>query len=438
MKPFVKWAGGKRQILSRIKNYLPTEDDSEKNIDYTYIEPFLGGGAVFFDLQLKPKKAIINDLNEDLINAYRVIKSEKYKELIEKLDDYKKRYTNEDKDELYYEVRMMDREDDWPDEYSDVDKAARMIFLNKTCYNGLYRVNSKGQFNTPVGRYNNPLICDSKNIEEVHNYLNSFKIEIMSESYEKAIEKADCNTYIYVDPPYDYEDDDGFTKYQMNGFTFEEFKKLKHCCDKAIDKGATIVISNNATEKVKKLFEEDNNYSIYYDKNEFSTLRSINSDGANRRIGKEIIIVGVSYDIPQANNVNSIIELLKLTQEELEDKEIVKQKIGVKTDRQVSYYLSALYYLNYIDRNGKFTEDAIVLNKNDELIKTSLFNSLFNDSRIFGPLHKQLRGKDINKEPIIKHLKERYNKYSDSTIERRYSTVKQWLQWMRDYEERNN
>ena len=159
MKPFVKWAGGKRQILSRINEYV--QDSIDDNPDYTYIEPFLGGGAVFFSLH--PKKAIINDLNEDLINAYRIIKSDNYSELIDKLKEFSDEYHNAP-DEFYYHIREWDRVDNWMGAHDDVDRAARMIFLNRTCYNGLYRVNSKGQFNTPMGRYRNPLICDETNI----------------------------------------------------------------------------------------------------------------------------------------------------------------------------------------------------------------------------------------------------------------------------------
>ena len=136
MKPFVKWAGGKRQILNRINVFI--EDSIVEGSSFTYIEPFLGGGAVFFDR--RPNKAIINDLNEDLINAYQVIKSEKYLDLIDTLEEHAFAYKF-DPDDCFYEVRSWDREDGWPNNHTDVERAARMIFLNRTCYNGLYRVN---------------------------------------------------------------------------------------------------------------------------------------------------------------------------------------------------------------------------------------------------------------------------------------------------------
>ena len=225
MKPFIKWAGGKRQILKRINEFI--NDSEYEGSSYTYIEPFLGGGAVFFDKC--PPKAIINDLNSDLINAYRVIKSDKYLDLIEELKKHKLEYFK-DKDDHYYSVRAWDREEGWPNNHTDVERAARMIFLNRTCYNGLYRVNSKGQFNTPIGRYNNPTICDEENIKAIHEYFSNSNnsIEIMNESYEYAIRKSKDGDIIYIDPPYDYEDDDGFTKYHMKGFTFEDFVIFNH------------------------------------------------------------------------------------------------------------------------------------------------------------------------------------------------------------------
>jgi len=326
MKPFVKWAGGKRQILSRINDYV--QDSIYDNPDYTYIEPFLGGGAVFFSLH--PKKAIINDLNEDLINSYRIIKSGNYLKLIDKLKEFSKEY-HDAPDEFYYHIREWDRVDDWMDTHDDVDRAARMVFLNRTCYNGLYRVNSKGQFNTPMGRYRNPLICDENNIKEIHEYLSNPEnhIEIMNGSYEDAIEKAKDGDVIYIDPPYDYEDDDGFTKYQMSGFSFEDFQKLKEKCDKAVDKGAFVIISNNATTKVMNLFEEDPKYKIFYDPNCFPSLRSINCKGDDRRTGSEVIFWGMNNSIPfpQANEIKKVIDLVQAGDEIIENKEKAKEVI---------------------------------------------------------------------------------------------------------------
>lgn len=429
MKPFVKWAGGKRQILSRINEYV--QDSIGDNPDYTYIEPFLGGGAVFFSL--RPKKAIINDLNEDLINAYRIIKSDNYLKLIDKLKEFSDDYHNSP-DEFYYHIREWDRIDNWMDAHDDVDRAARMIFLNRTCYNGLYRVNSKGQFNTPMGRYRNPLICDETNIKEIHEYLSNPEnhIEIMNGSYEDAIKKAKDGDAIYIDPPYDYEDDDGFTKYQMAGFSFADFQKLKEKCDKAVDKGAFVIISNNATTKVMKLFEEDPKYKIFYDPNCFASLRSINCKGDDRRTGSEVIFWGMNISIPfpQANDINKVIALVKAGDAIIENKEKAKEVISVGTPRQVSYYLSALQYLKYLGQNKKLTERALKLQNSKSELVNDIYNQLLED-KLFGKAYHDFKatGK-VNIDKVTSDLKKENKRLSESTLKRRASTIRSWVEWM--------
>ena len=410
MKPFVKWAGGKRQILSRINEYVQYSIDD--NTDYTYIEPFLGGGAVFFSLH--PKKAIINDLNEDLINAYRIIKSGNYSKLIDKLKEFSDEYHNAP-DEFYYHIREWDRVDDWMDAHDDVDRAARMIFLNRTCYNGLYRVNSKGQFNTPMGRYRNPLICDETNIKEIHEYLSNPEnhIEIMNGSYEDAISKAKDGDVIYIDPPYDYEDDDGFTKYQMSGFSFEDFQKLKEKCDKAVNKRAFVIISNNATTKVMELFEEDPKYKIFYDHNCFTSLRSINCKGDDRRTGSEVIFWGMNNSIPfpQANDIQKVITLVQAGDGIIENKEKAKEVINVGTPRQVSYYLSALQYLKYLGRNKKLTERALKMKNSKSELVSDIYNQLLED-KLFGKAYHDFKatGK-VNIDKVASDLKKKAKGY---------------------------
>lgn len=436
MKPFVKWAGGKRQILSRINEYV--KDSIDGNPDYTYIEPFLGGGAVFFSLQ--PKKAIINDLNGDLINAYRVIQSDKFSELIGNLKRFSIEYHN-DPDDFYYEVRSWDRSDDFLVNHDEVDRASRMIFLNRTCYNGLYRVNSKGQFNTPMGRYRNPLICDETNIEEIHEYLSNpeNQIEIMNGSYEQAIEKAKDGDAIYIDPPYDYEDDDGFTKYQISGFTFEDFQKLKKKCDEAVDKGAFVIISNNATTKVMKLFEEDPHYKIFYDPNCFTSLRSINCKGDDRRTGSEVIFWGMNNSIPfpQANDINKVITLVQAGDEIIGDKEKAKEVIDVGTPRQVSYYLSALQYLKYLGQNKKLTERALGLKESRAKLVMDIYNQLLGD-KLFGKAYHIFKkiGK-VNVDEVTRDLKIENHKLSESTLRRRASTIRSWVEWMYEIDRAN-
>ena len=436
MKPFVKWAGGKRQILSRINEYV--QDSIGDNPDYTYIEPFLGGGAVFFSLQ--PKKAIINDLNEDLINAYKIIKSDDYLELIKRLKKFSDEY-HQSPDEFYYDVRAWDRTENWMNEHDNVDRAARMIFLNHTCYNGLYRVNSKGQFNTPMGRYRNPLICDETNIKEIHEYLSNPEnhIEIMNGSYEDAIKKAKDGDAIYIDPPYDYEDDDGFTKYQMAGFSFADFQKLKEKCDKAVNKGAFVIISNNATTKVMKLFEEDPKYKIFYDPNCFASLRSINCKGDDRRTGREVIFWGMNNFIPfpQANDINKVIALVQAGDDIIENKEKAKEVIKVGTPRQVSYYLSALQYLKYLGQNKKLTERALKLQNSKSELVSDIYNQLLED-KLFGKAYHDFKvtGK-VNIDKVTSDLKKENKRLSESTLRRRASTISSWVEWMYGIDKEN-
>ena len=431
MKPFVKWAGGKRQILGRIKEFI--NDSIADNENYTYIEPFLGGGAVFFDLA--PKKAIVSDLNDDLINAYKVIQSNQIEELITLLDKHAQSYF-EDPDGYYYEVRAWDREAEWPNNHTDVERAARMIFLNRTCYNGLYRVNLKGQFNTPIGRYKNPLICDRDNLREIHNYLSSKTndIRIYSNSYEVTLSKAKDGDVIYIDPPYDYEDDDGFTKYQMTGFSFEDFVKLKKECDKTIHKGAFDIISNNATQRVIELFEQDPNYKIFYDVSKFSTLRSINCLGAERKTGREAIFWGMNNNIPfpQANDMNKVIKLVMADESIIEDKEKAMVLISVGTVRQVSYYLSALLFLKYITHDKKFTELAKSVRHSENEVKKNIHAQLLNND-IFKEYYLMFfNNRKVDVGIIKKSLLETKGnkKLSESTLNRRASTIKSWVEWM--------
>lgn len=429
MKPFVKRAGGKRQILEKINNFI---DDSIQGKDsYRYLEPFVGGGAVFFSRA--PKNAIINDLNEDLINAYRVIKSKEYGELIKLLQEHDINY-KQDPDGYFYEVRSWDRLPNWQRNKTDIERAARMIFLNRTCYNGLYRVNNKGQFNTPIGRYKNPTICDIENIVEIHNYLSSPKnnIQILDGSYEQVLDFAIDNDVVYLDPPYDYEDDDGFTKYQIDGFSFDDLKKMKAECDKIIDRGATAIISNNATEKVLKLFEEDPSYKIYYDVNKFKTLRNINCKGERRRSGLEVIFWGMNNFVPfpQANDLNKIIDLMMSEEDVLSDKEKAMRLIHVDTPRQVAYYFSALKFFKYISQNNKLTDLGKALKGNKYEIYNDIYHQLM-EKDIFKKFYDDAKsGIKLDTKNIFLYLKKNNSQLSDSTLERRASTIKSRVTWM--------
>lgn len=428
MKPFVKWAGGKRQILERINNFIDASLELEniKKDNIKYFEPFLGGGAVLFNLL--PKKAIVNDLNSDLINAYKIIQSDKINDLINLLESYQERYKTEDRDELYYSTRSKDRSSEW-NRMTDVQKAARMIFLNRTCYNGLYRVNSSGQFNTPMGRYKNPLICDKENLIELHNYLSANKIKFLNSSYEECIRKAGAGDIVYVDPPYDYEDDDGFTKYQMQGFSFDDFKKLKEECDKALKKGAYVIISNNATDRVINLFIQDANYKVYtYDMNKFETLRSINCKSDNRKTGLEVIFWGIPtlVPIPQANDINKVIKLALADNPDIfKDKLAVQNLLGLTTERQASYYLSAIKFFKYINNSFELTEKAIELRKNSDLLIRDMKTQLVEHEDIKYLVEHNLK----TNEEIAMYLNAHYKKLGEATAKRRASTIKAWLKF---------
>lgn len=429
MKPFVKWAGGKRQILERIKGFITASLDGKELDSIKYYEPFLGGGAVLFDLQ--PKKAVVNDLNADLINAYKVIQSDDVEDLIAHLEEYQCLYREEDRDELYYETRAMDRTNQW-NRMTPVEKAARMIFLNRTCYNGLYRVNSLGQFNTPIGRYRNPLICDKENLLEIHEYLKSNKIQIINKSYEECIRKAGPGDIIYVDPPYDYEDDDGFTKYQMNGFTFKDFESLKKECDKALKRGAYVIISNNATDRVIKLFLDDPNYKVYtYDMNKFETLRSINCKGDSRKTGLEVIFWGIPtlVPIPQANDIKKVIKLAMAENENIySDKKAVAEYLALGTERQASYYLSALKFFKYLTNNYELTDLLISLRADERKLVQDMKKQLFENDDVKYLIEHNM----FSVDDIAKYLSGTYKNIGDVTARRRASTIKAWINWIKE------
>ncbi|HAO13585.1 MAG TPA: DNA methyltransferase, partial [Planktothrix sp. UBA8407] len=228
VKPFLKWAGGKRQLLPEILKYLP------KNIGKTtYFEPFLGGGALLFELQ--PKQAIVNDSNRELINCYQVIKDD-VEELIEILKLHKARNSKE----YYDDLREMDRLKQY-NKFSKAEKAARIIYLNKTCYNGLFRVNSKGQFNVPFGSYKNPNILDEAVLRGVNNYFNQNTVTFLNRDFAEAVKDAKKGDFIYFDPPYDpVSNTASFTGYDVNGFNQNEQKRLKQVVDELTEKGCNV------------------------------------------------------------------------------------------------------------------------------------------------------------------------------------------------------
>jgi len=273
IKPYLKWAGGKRQLLLEIKKCLPEEIGN-----YTYYEPFVGAGAVFFNLQ--PEKAVINDFNSQLILTYIAIK-ENVKELIKTLSEYKKNNSRE----FYYKLRNTDKEPKTFNKLSDIEKAARLIYLNKTCYNGLYRVNSKGFFNVPYGKHNNPSIFDENVLYQISEYLNSNKIKIINDDFESAVSTADKNSFIYFDPPYHSPEKSNFTSYQANGFNDEEQKRLCDVIKKMTEKKVKCLLSNSNTDYIRKLYK-DECFKII----PVQAKRTINSKSKDRGNVTEVLI----------------------------------------------------------------------------------------------------------------------------------------------------
>ncbi|MBY9007122.1 MAG: DNA adenine methylase [Candidatus Lokiarchaeota archaeon] len=264
--PFLKWAGGKRQLLSQIDPFLP------KDFEY-YIEPFVGGGALFF--YLLPKKAVLIDNNPFLINTYQVIK-ENIEELIELLRNHK------NIEDYYYKIRNADRKPDFKN-WSDVKKVSRIIFLNRCCYNGLYRVNSKGYFNVPFGKYKNPNFCNEVNLRAVHEILQN--VEIIHDSFERCLDFADEETFLYFDPPYSpLSKTANFTSYTKENFNREDQIKLKISIDKLTECGCKVMLSNSSNEFILNLYEE---YSI----KEVRAKRMINSNALKRGEVKEVLIL---------------------------------------------------------------------------------------------------------------------------------------------------
>jgi DNA adenine methylase len=273
IKPCLKWAGGKRQLLAEIKKYIPVCIDN-----YRYYEPFLGAGAVFFELQ--PHKALINDCNTQLILTYKIIK-ENVEELIGLLNSYKDKNT----EDWYYAIRDLDRNTAAFNTLTETEKAARLIFLNKTCYNGLYRVNSRGFFNVPYGRYKNPLICEETVLRQINKYLKANEITIMNVDYEQAVLTAGNNSFVYFDPPYHSRGKTNFTGYQAEGFGEHEQERLRNVYIGLTQRGAKCLLSNSDTEFIRDLY----NYN-FLDIISVRARRSINSDPERRGNVGEVLI----------------------------------------------------------------------------------------------------------------------------------------------------
>ena len=271
-KPFVKWAGGKRQLLAELEKSFPKQFG-------TYFEPFLGGGALLFDLLAKKPnlKCSVSDLNSDLVLAYVTIR-DKLGRLIESLENHSKNY-HKDSTGYYYEVRKQEPK-------SQIEKVSRLLFLNKTCFNGLYRVNSKGKFNVPLGRYTNPNIVNRENLTSVSKFLQSDKIKISCRDFESILNDAKKGDFVYFDPPYQpVSDTANFTSYTHRDFTEDDLQRLADLANQLNSKGSHVLLSNSNTKIVKKIFS-----SKKWKVKEIAVNRAINSNSQKRTGHKEVLI----------------------------------------------------------------------------------------------------------------------------------------------------
>lgn len=273
-RPFLKWAGGKTALLPEILPRLP------KKIK-TYYEPFVGGGAVFFTLAAKKRfeRAVISDMNVDLIGTYIAIAQAEH-HVIGRLEHHAKKHS----EEHYYRVRSLDpRRMNGP-----VDRAARVIYLNRTCFNGLYRVNKKGQFNVPFGDYANPTICDGENIRAVAGVLQRKGVRLWRVDFAEVLESAREGDAVYCDPPYaPVSETSNFTAYVAGGFASVEQERLRNVAVKLVNRGVHVLLSNSDTPFVRRLYK---GFKI----ERVEAPRRINSKGGKRGNVGELLITGGS------------------------------------------------------------------------------------------------------------------------------------------------
>ena len=289
-KPFLKWAGGKGQLLSQLSAHLP---QCISNEPFTYVEPFVGGGAMLFYMLQRfgnIKKAVINDVNEDLILAYRTIRDD-VEPLIVRLAEMEKEYLSIDNQEarsqMFYDIREHYNQHD----ESEMERAAQLIFLNKTCFNGLYRVNSKGGFNVPFGRYANPAICNPSVLRADSELLNSAKVEICQGDFTQTSDYVDGLTFVYLDPPYRPLDaTSSFTAYAKGDFNDDDQKRLATFCHELSGRNCLWMQSNadcSAKNPDDTFFEE-----LYRDchVSRLFAARFINANPAKRGKLTELLI----------------------------------------------------------------------------------------------------------------------------------------------------
>lgn len=272
VKPFLKWPGGKRRVLPEIKKYVPETYNS-------YFEGFLGGGAVLLDLL--PQKAYASDVNIELIQSYETIR-DSVTDLVEALEVHASHHSLE----YFLAVRALDRDAEAFAKISAVEQTARMIYLNRTCFNGLYRVNSKNQFNVPFGKYENPKIVDRENLTALSSWLSTNEISFSDKGYKDTIALAGENDFVYLDPPYiPLTETASFVSYTKDGFDIDDQIELR---DKALavnERGGYVLLSNSDTPQIRELYQDFHIEAI-------NVKRSVGASSTTRKAVGEVLILG--------------------------------------------------------------------------------------------------------------------------------------------------
>lgn len=345
IKPFLKWAGGKGKLIDKIERFYPFDEKINK-----YAEPFIGGGAVLFDIlnKFELEKIYIGDVNIELLNCYKIIK-EKVQELINELKIFEDEFlvkVKEDRKEYYYVKREQFNKLKLENDNEEVRYAALMIFLNRTCFNGLYRVNKKGLFNVPMGDYKNPKICDEENLINISKKLKN--VDIIYGDYKKSYDFVDENTFVYFDPPYrPLNQTSSFTSYTEYTFGDKEQVELSEYFKLLNEKGAKLLLSNSdpKNENIEDNFFDD----LYkeFDINRIEANRSINSNGGKRGKINEILVSNMYLGVEIMNEIE-LYNFNFLSRKEFRDNlilEFLKEKPGIgkkELSSKYKYYVESL------------------------------------------------------------------------------------------------
>lgn len=365
MKPFVKWVGGKSQVLDIINLLKPKEINK-------FIEPFVGGGAVFFNFAYN--KAIINDINKELITTYEVIRDDS-NDLINILDNWNNSQNLKD---FYQELKFKD-----VNNLTKKELAARFIFLNKYGFNGIYRVNSKGQFNVPFANKSKTNLYDNTNITNIANYLKNNEIKILNNNYNKLLKSIEPGDFLFVDPPYYFSDSKNFNSYDVNKFTEQDQKKLLNFLKKAEKKGANWLLTNNDHPFIRKLYKNYFYFSV-------KTNRFINSNGQNR--------------INAANELFVLNYKLRMENEKMLPKEAQNElQFNNFLDTFIDTNIKLDDFVDWEKVNSKiksYRQDLSIFNflqsENEEILKEKINKYWFQNLSSFQKFYILLAGRESN------------------------------------------